>query len=60
MRNPAATRKWSICNEYAQKSSPKSLAVTLQVDGGLPIKKFIAGDDVFPNLTDMLETECTC
>ena len=43
-----------------EKSSPKSLAVTLQVDGGLPIKKFIAGDDVFPNLTDMLETECTC
>ena len=43
-----------------KKSSPKSLAVTLQVDGGLPIKKFIGGDTVFPNLTDMLETECTC
>ncbi len=50
----------SVYSVRYRKSGPKSLAITLEVDGGLPIKKFVGGDTVFPNLTDMLETACEC
>ncbi|MDI1495514.1 MAG: pseudouridine synthase [Cenarchaeum symbiont of Oopsacas minuta] len=43
-----------------KKTAPKSLSVTIKVDGGLPIKKFVTGDTVFPNISDLLETPCTC
>jgi tRNA pseudouridine synthase 10 len=28
--------------------------------GGLPFKRFVSGDDIFPNISDILENKCKC
>ena len=42
------------------KTGPTSFILLLEVDGGVPIKKFVDSETVFPNLTDLLETKCVC
>ncbi len=41
-------------------NSENSFYLTLLIDGGVPLKRFVAGDDVFPNISDILENKCTC
>lgn len=43
-----------------KKSSPKSYSFLMTADGGLPIKRFIEGNNVHPNLSELLETKCRC
>lgn len=43
-----------------KKSSEKTLLISLTVDGGLPIKRFISDDGLKPNLTQILGTKCLC
>ncbi len=43
-----------------KKTSSKSFSVNLKVDGGLPIKKFVDGDNISPTLTDLLDSNCRC
>ena len=43
-----------------QKTKPNSFTLVIEVDGGLPIKKFVDSETVFPNLSDLLETKCVC
>ncbi|MFB5597477.1 MAG: tRNA pseudouridine(54/55) synthase Pus10 [Nitrosopumilaceae archaeon] len=43
-----------------KKTSSKSFSIHLKVDGGLPIKKFVDGDNISPTLTDLLDTKCRC
>lgn len=40
--------------------SPTSFSLSITADGGLPIKRFVEGTNVFPNLTDLLNTKCIC
>jgi tRNA pseudouridine synthase 10 len=40
--------------------SSNSFSLSMTSDGGLPIKRFVEGNDVFPNLTDLLGTKCIC
>ncbi|HXV50748.1 MAG TPA: tRNA pseudouridine(54/55) synthase Pus10 [Nitrosopumilaceae archaeon] len=40
--------------------STTSFSLSITADGGLPIKRFVEGIDVFPNLTDLLNTKCIC
>ena len=42
------------------KTGSKSFRLLLEVDGGVPIKKFVDGETVFPNLSDLLDTKCFC
>jgi len=42
------------------KSSPKSFSLWMTVDGGLPIKRFVEGNNVQPNLTELLGNKCQC
>ena len=51
--------KSSYSIKYA-KTGPKSFRLLLEVDGGVPIKKFVDGETVFPNLSDLLDTKCFC
>ena len=30
----------------------------MTVEGGFPIKRFVAGDDVLPNLSNLFDTQC--
>ena len=40
--------------------SSTSFSLSMTADGGLPIKRFVEGTDVFPNLTDLIGTKCSC
>lgn len=42
------------------KSSPKSFSLWITVDGGLPIKRFVEGNNVQPNLSELLGNKCKC
>jgi tRNA pseudouridine synthase 10 len=42
------------------KSSPKSFSLWMTVDGGLPIKRFVEGNNVQPNLSELLGNKCKC
>ena len=45
--------------KYA-KTDSTSFNLLLEVDGGVPIKKFVDSETVFPNLSDLLGTKCVC
>ncbi|KAG2480950.1 MAG: tRNA pseudouridine synthase Pus10 [Nitrosopumilales archaeon] len=34
--------------------------MSLTVDGGLPIKRFVEGDSVKPNISEILDMNCKC
>ncbi len=43
-----------------KKISDKSFTVTMESDGGMPLKRFVAGQDVEPSISGILETNCKC
>ena len=43
-----------------KKNSLRSFNVELEADGGIPIKRFIGGVDVIPNISSLLGTQCHC
>ena len=42
-----------------KKNSKNVFTMTIIAEGGLPIKRFIIGDDVFPNISTIFDTPCT-
>ena len=50
----------SVYSASYKKTGPNSFSMTIEVDGGLPVKKFVDSDTVFPNLSDLLDNKCTC
>jgi len=43
-----------------KKESEKSFRVIMESDGGIPLKRFVAGQDVEPSISSILETNCKC
>ena len=43
-----------------KKISPNTLALTIKAESGLPVKRFVDGDDVFPGVSKILGTPCKC
>lgn len=43
-----------------KKDSKNSFTLIVNAEGGLPIKRFVIGDDVTPNIAKILETSCIC
>lgn len=43
-----------------KKKSDKSFTVLMESDGGIPIKRFVSGQEVEPSVSSMLETSCKC
>jgi len=50
----------SIYQIKFKKSSPKSFLIWITADGGLPIKRFVEGNNVHPNLSELLGNKCRC
>ena len=44
---------------YKTKSD-NSFYLSMTAGGGLPLKRFVVGDDIFPNISDILENKCRC
>ena len=55
--------KYSIKNissiKYLKKSNNEFLLL-LHADGGLPVKRFVVGDDISPNVSDVIDMPCYC
>ena len=43
-----------------KKYSLHNFSLFVKVEGGLPIRRFIEGGDVSPNISDVLNCKCTC
>ena len=43
-----------------RKNSLQSFTIEIDTDGGLPIKRFVEGNSVIPNITEMLNIKCFC
>ena len=43
-----------------KKKSDKLFRILMESDGGIPIKRFVAGHEVEPSLSSILETNCKC
>jgi tRNA pseudouridine synthase 10 len=43
-----------------EKNSENSFYLSLLIDGGVPLKRLISGENVFPNVTDLLQNKCRC
>ena len=41
-----------------KKNSKNVFTMTITVEGGFPIKRFIVGDDVLPNISALFDTSC--
>jgi tRNA pseudouridine synthase 10 len=49
-----------VRNVKYETLSQNSFALLMTADGGLPLKHFVSGDNVFPNITDLLGIPCRC
>jgi tRNA pseudouridine synthase 10 len=49
-----------VRNVKYETLSQNSFALSMTADGGLPLKHFVSGDNVFPNITDLLGIPCRC
>ena len=43
-----------------RKNSLQSFTIEIDTDGGLPIKRFVEGNNVIPNITEVLNIQCFC
>ncbi|HET6517271.1 MAG TPA: tRNA pseudouridine(54/55) synthase Pus10 [Nitrosopumilaceae archaeon] len=50
----------SVYSLSYKKTTPTSFSLSLTVDGGLPIKKFVESDSVKPNISEILDFNCKC
>jgi len=41
-------------------SSKNMFTLIIQAEGGLPIKRFVIGDDIAPGISKILDTQCVC
>jgi len=52
-------KKWIYDIKY-KKSSSHSFTLTMKADGGLPLKRFVEGKNVIPNISDTVNNNCKC
>lgn len=45
---------------HYRRLSGGSLQVILDVEGGLPVKRFVSGEDVWPSISSTLDKKCEC
>ena len=44
----------------SKKYSKNMFTLTINAEGGLPIKRFVTGDDITPGISKILDTPCVC
>ena len=50
----------SILRVRYKKISSNNFVLTVDAEGGLPVKRFVHGDDVSPGISQILDAECRC
>lgn len=49
-----------IFDVKSKKNSKNQFTLIIKAEGGLPIKRFVTGDDVVPGISTILDTPCEC
>ena len=57
---PEKINKKRIYHLEYQLISPRRFMMTITADGGLPIKGFVESDNIYPNISDLLDFDCAC
>jgi len=52
--------KKTIYNLKYKKHSLQSFTVEIEADGGIPIKRFVDGSDIIPNISSIMGIQCSC
>ena len=52
--------KKTIYNLKYKKHSLQTFAVEIEADGGIPIKRFVDGSDIIPNISSVIGMQCSC
>ena len=52
--------KKTIYKVNYKKNSLQSFTVEIEADGGIPIKRFVDGFNIIPNISSLLGTQCSC
>ena len=52
--------KKTIYNLKYKKHSLQSFTVEIEADGGIPIKRFVDGYDIIPNISSIIGVQCFC
>ena len=50
----------SVSRVRYRRTSENSLVLVIDADGGLPVKRFVRGDNVSPGISQVLKADCTC
>jgi tRNA pseudouridine synthase 10 len=43
-----------------KKIDPRSFTILVELDGGIPLKRFVTGNNVEPSISMLLENSCKC
>lgn len=57
---PGKEMKKTVYESSYKKTSPNSFSLSMTVDGGLPIKRFVEGNSVKPSVSEILDMNCKC
>jgi len=57
---PNKRNQKSIYSVKFKKSSAKSFLLWITADGGLPIKRFVEGNNIQPNIAELIGHKCEC
>ena len=49
-----------IFDVFFKKKSKNQFLLTIRAEGGLPVKRFVMGDNVVPGVSQILDTCCNC
>jgi len=49
-----------LYNLKYKKHSLQTFAVEIEADGGIPIKRFVDGSDIIPNISSVIGMQCSC
>ncbi|MDE1878876.1 MAG: pseudouridine synthase, partial [Thaumarchaeota archaeon] len=58
--NSGRKHKKIIYDIKLKRESETSFKIMMKSDGGIPLKRFVAGQDVEPSISSILETNCKC
>ena len=58
MKNQASVQKKDIYSVSTKKLSDQKFKLKINAEGGLPIKRFVNGDDIMPSVSSMPRMDC--
>lgn len=58
--NTSRNNQKRIYNVKIKKIDPRTFSILVELDGGIPLKRLVTGNNVEPNISMLLENSCKC